>query len=448
MVKKLKTILPIILIMVIIVIGPFFFKKYWIDYRESYEEKKENIDWKGIITLWDYPKLDTMTGSRYSWMNKKIKEFEKSHPGVYIEYKTLDSINGKATLRAAIKINAIPDIAPIGSDMFFLSSGLLEPLNEYISNSDWKDFLEGATSSCTYKDTIYGIPWAQMGYTLLLNKDMFSDKEVDLPEDGFWTYEEFLECLKKLTFENKRKGDSKTYGLLGYIGPGYYNIFGILMGKGTSIIDESSGKYSFDSPEALEGLTRLYELKNKYDVLHSNIEDLNLSTAFNIFLEGKGAVLLGESWMVPYLRNIGNKYGINFTVAHYPSDNEKYPLYINEKYCSYGVFKQEDNAKKEICIELIKFLTDCESQEKLKDFGYFPVRKSCIHIYQNDKEMYTIQQGLEFAKNISCHKYWWEIDGILQYAILDVLMDKKSPEEAIQDSKTLTNKYFNDKIAE
>ena len=118
-----------------------------------------------------------------------------------------------------------------------------------------------------------------------------------------------------------------------------------------------------------------------------------------------------------------------------------FPSAINEIYYSYGIFKQDDTAKKEVCIEFIKFLSDKKFQDELKNFGYFPVRKSCNHIYQNDKEMYTIQRGLDSAKHISSHKYWWEIDEIIQYSVIDVLKGNKTPEKALQEAKELTSKY-------
>ncbi len=442
MAKKIFNIVLILVIITAIITGPLFFEKYWVDYKKSYESNGSIIEWKGVITLWDYPKLDTLTGSKHSWINKKIKEFEKLHPGTYIEYKTIDSINGKITLRAAAKINAMPDIAPVGSDIYFLSSGLLEPLDEYIAEKELKDFLQDALSSCIYKEKLYGIPWAKKAYTLLLNKDTFQEREVELPRDGFWSYEEFFKSLEKLTFASRGRGEVDRYGLVSSMETGAYNIFGILMIDGGVIYDKKLDKYAFDSLEALSGIRKLYELNNKYKLIYPGMESLSQNQAFNNFIEGNAAVFLGDAWMVAYLRNIGNKHGVNFTTANYPNEKLKFSLYANEVYYSYGVFKQDDIKKKEMCVEFIKYLSDKEFQVDLRNFGYFPVRKSSNYIYQNDKEMYAIQRGLDGARHISNHKNWWETDEILRSSIIDVLTDKKTPEEALREAKELTNKYF------
>ncbi len=438
----IRKVISLLFIILLIASGPFFFRRYWVDYKESYEDKQNVKEWEGVITFWDYPKTDVTTGSSLSWVSKKIREFEKLHPGVYIDFRSIDLSNGKLTLRAAAKIGANPDIAPIGSDMYFLSSGLLEPLDNYITDEEKKDFLEDALSSCIYNGNLYGMPWARKAYTMLLNKDIFQEKEVDLPVEGFWTYEEFAESLKKLTSSGKKRGEPEGYGLMAYIDPGHYNIYGIIMGDGAKIMDDTAKDYSFDSPEAISGLKKLATLKNEYKVVYPEIENLTQSKAFNLFLNGKAAVFLGDGWMVPYLKNVGSKYGMDFTVAHYPGAEKESPHYLIDKYYSYGIFKQEDERKKEICGEFIKFLADKSFQEELNKFGFFPVRKSCNYIYQNDKEMYTIQKGLDFAIHVSNHEYWWEIDEILRFAITDVLMNNKAPDKALEEAKEQAKNYI------
>lgn len=441
-VKRALTLFLIFMIILYIFLGPILFKKFWVDYKESYEYKKSEVKWKGVITFWDYPKQDVISGSKFSWINRRIKEFEKKHPGVFIEFRALDSVSGKTALRAASKIGAYPDIAPVGSDYYFISSELLEPLDEYLSGEEKDDFLDETLSSCSYNGALYGIPWARKATALFLNTDIFRDREVDIPENGHWSYEEFLQSLEKLTFDSDGRGGIDTYGLSGFIESGFYNVFGIIMCDGGMVINEGTGKYCFDSPEALSGLKKLCELKNIYKVLHPDIGNTNKNQAFNLFLSGKAAVFLGDAWMVSYLRNIGSKYGINFTTAHYPNGNMRKPVYMNDIFYSYGIFKQDNIEKKELCMEFVKYITGKEFQNELINFGYFPVRKSGSHIYQNDKEMYTIQKGLNYAKNIPFHKNWWEIDEIIQYNILEALNGNKAPEKALQDAKEQTKRFF------
>lgn len=78
----------------------------------------------------------------------------------------------------------MPDIVPIGSDYSIISKGVLEPLDEYLTVDEIKDFRESALKSVTYDRKIYGIPWMMTTYTMVLNLDLFSQRGVEPPENG------------------------------------------------------------------------------------------------------------------------------------------------------------------------------------------------------------------------------------------------------------------------
>ena len=40
---------------------------------------RRDIEWRGVITIWDYPRLDITTGYKYSWLRDKIDEFERKN---------------------------------------------------------------------------------------------------------------------------------------------------------------------------------------------------------------------------------------------------------------------------------------------------------------------------------------------------------------------------------
>jgi len=410
--------------------GPVLLEHVKEDYKKSLEPVHEKTEWTGVITLWDYPRLDIRSGTRFSWIKSKIRQFEKQNPGVYIELRELDWNEGPGFLKAAAKIGANPDIAPIGSDYFFISGGYLEELDGYISLEERADFIDSILDTAMYNGKTYGIPWMMTGYTMLLNTDIFSERNVSLPENGEWTYEQFVEALKQLTYNG-------IYGFNSFIGPGYYNTFGIIMCDGAQIIDDTTGRYIFNTPEAVSGLTKLCDLKHKYKVAHPDFGAMNENQAWSAFLNGKTAVYIGGSWTVPLLRNIQGNNGINFAVAKFPTGKSDVPLSLSSTVCSYAVFKQKDAAKKKVCIDFIKFITSKEAQKELEYLGYFPVRKSGKYLYENDKEMYTIQQNLYFAEHLPKADNWSEIDLILQTRIKEAVQGNISPEQAVKEAEKL-----------
>jgi multiple sugar transport system substrate-binding protein len=283
------------------------------------------------------------------------------------------------------------------------------------------------------------------GYALMLNTDLFSERSVSIPKDGNWTYEEFLDALKALTYDTNGKGNPDVYGFNSFIEPGYYNSFGIIMSDGAQFVNKDNGEYCFDYPEAVSGLRKLWDLKHTYNVTHPQFGIMSENQAWTSFLKGKVAVYTVGSWAIPYLRNIQSNYNINFTVANFPTGKAEIPITISANTCSYAVFKQDDAKKKEMCIEFIKSLTSKEGQDDLARFGYFPVRKSGENLYRNDKEMSIIQKSLSYSEPLPKLYNWDEIDLVLQSRIKSAINGEITPEQALQESKVLVERYINNR---
>ena len=425
------------ILVVYIFLGPALLEQMKENYKKSLEPVHEKTEWTGVITLWDYPRLDIGNGTRFSWIKSKIRQFEKQNPGVYIEFRELDWKEGPTFLKAAAKTGANPDIAPVGSEYFFMSGGYIEELDSYISLEDRADFIGSVLDTAAYNGRLYGIPWMMTGYTMILNTDRFNEKNVALPENGEWTYEQFVKTLEQLTYDTDGRGRPDVYGFNSFVEPGYYNIFGLLMSDGAQIIDEETGRYIFNTPEALSGLTKLCNLKYKYKVTHPGFGTMNENQAWSTFLNGEVAVYIGGSWAVPLLRNSQDSSGMGFTAAKFPTGKSDVPLSISSTTCSYAVFKQKDESKRKVCADFIKFITSAETQSDLANFGYFPVRKSGKYLYENDKEMYTIQQNLYFAEHLPKVDNWSEIDLVLQTKIREAIQGDISPEQALKDAERL-----------
>lgn len=432
--KRAFTLFLCAIIVLYIVTGPRLLEHMKEEYEKSQATERKMAKWTGVITLWDFPRLDTRNGTRFKWIKSKIREFEKKNPGIYIEFRELDWKEGPNLLKAAAKTGANPDIAPVGSDFFFISGGYLEALDAYLDPADRMDYIKSALDTATYNGKLYGFPWMTTGYTLLLNRDLFGEKGVSLPENGEWTYNQFVETLKLLTYDTNGKSGPDVFGFNSFIEPGYHNVFGLLLCDGAQITDRETGLYTFNNPEAISGLQKLCDLKLKYKVAHPGFGTMSENEAWSSFLKGHTAVYTAGSWAVPYLRSLQGTGGVNFTVAKFPTGKSDIPLMLNGTTCSYAVFKQKDDGKQQACVDFITYLTSEALQEELANFGYFPVRKSGKYLYENDKEMYTIQQSLYFAEPLPQVANWHEIDMILQSRIAEAVNGLKTPEQALSEA--------------
>lgn len=421
-----------------IIFGPFYF----MNRKNSKNIEEKDQPFKGVITMWDYPHLDSKSGTRYGWMLGKIKKFEREHPGVYIELKAINLKTGPFKIETAIKTKTYPDIAPVASDYSIVHQKLLEPVDPYLSKKELSDYKPQALSAVQMDGKTWGFPCMMSTYTLFLNLDLFHEKGVNPPKGGNWTYDEFVKTLKKLTYDED--GDEKidVYGFNSFIGVNDYNTWGILLSDGAKIVDRRR-RYQFNNKKAVKGLKKLVNLKLKYKVTPDNFGENSEKEAWESFYkEKKVAVYPTGTWAVNALNKLKNKgEGFEFDVVNYPTGERKEPIAICKNTAAYGIFKQKDEKKLKMCVEFLKFISQEKFQKELNRLGTFPVKKSVGEIYKEDPYMSKIEKSLVYTKNIPKHSYWSVIEDILQSQIRQVLLQKKTVEDALKDAEKKITSY-------
>lgn len=424
-----------LLLIIFIITGPIYLLTYE-PQKVGYNEKKEELQWTGVISFWDYPRLDQKTGTNFGWIYEKIRAFERENPGVYINFRPLNWEKGPIQVNTAAKMGILPDIVPIGSDYSLISKDVLEPLDQYLTLEEIKDFRENALKSVTYNNKIYGVPWMMTTYTMVLNLDLFSERGVTPPEDGNWTYEEFVDKLQKLTFSSKDNNKIDHYGFNSFIEPGYYNVWGILLSDGAKVFNEKM-KYSFNDDKALSGVQKLIDLKAQYSVAHPDFGINNSNKSWTNFYKDKniGVYPVG-TWALNVLDGLQKEgTGFNYSIAKFPTGKLGKPIVLSNMIGSYGMSKQEDRQKREVIVKFLKFLIKDEYQQNLTRLGVFPVKKSIGNIYTSDPNMTIIYEELENANVIFDHPHWKEIDEILQREIQQGVIGNKTAEEVLKDAE-------------
>lgn len=429
-----KIIMSIVLI-VFIFIWPLYVFIYKPAKLEELNNKKIE-EWRGVIQLWDFPRVDSKTGSRYGWIQDKIRKFEKQNPGVFIELEPLDYKKGPIKLEVALKTGKLPDIAPIGTDYLYMDGSILEPIDEYFTEDEIKEFKYLAMSAVTKDEKKWGVPFMMTTYSMFLNAEMFKQRGVELPLDGNWTYDEFVEKMKELTWDEDNDGELDYYGFISPIMPDYYNLWGIILSDGAEIVN-NKGEYSFFGEKAVSGLRKVIDLKQKHNITPDNFGLYDENEAWDLFLNKKKvAVYPTGSWAAKTLQD---KYqsgeGFDYAVANYPIGDRRLPISLNNSVSAYGIFKQEDKGKLDMCIKFLKFITKDNYQKELERLGVFPVKRDIDDIYINDPNMKKIEDCLSYTYSLPKHREWNEIDRILQNQIRLAIIGEKTAEEAIDEAR-------------
>ena len=226
---------------------------------------------------------------------EKIKRFEAANPGIKCK-----PVPFTYTTRQDFFIKQASHTAPDVIDLWatecpmLVDKGWVVPLDSYIKKWDKADWvIPSAYDPFRLNNKIYGIPFTGYIKHVVYNKKMFKDKGIPEPSLN-WTWTEFINAAVKVTDKEKgvagfapmTKGSEGGWGLTDFI----YQ-------AGGEIESYKKGKYTavFDSPEAIQALQFLKDMKWKYDVLPANWSN-GWTDVFNVFGSGKAAMVLDGDW--------------------------------------------------------------------------------------------------------------------------------------------------------
>ncbi|NCB37597.1 MAG: extracellular solute-binding protein [Erysipelotrichia bacterium] len=382
-----------------------------------------------LIKIWDFPRwLETgETTDRFTWISRKIADFEKMHPGVRVELTKLTWQRGHEKLKIAAISGNNPDIAPGTVPLLFIRENLIEPVDEYLTAEDRNDYLPGALQAFKVKGKIYGWPWYMGGQLLYLNRDIFASASVELPIEGRWTPDEFVGKMTQI----------KSYlaGKQGYFPLGVYfqkdetANFPFLMLYGGTIIN-NEGLYTADTPGFLRGIEWLKNLQQQQIIpADSGGRTSNdIWTAFGT--EHRIAAAAFGLWGIKALTS---KFPMNFEVVHFPAEPGR-PSGSFLGTSGFYVFKTPDKKRLAMAMELSRFLTSGENQRDLAHYTQFPTRHSSGNIYAADRHMSAAWKILQEGQLVFADSRWAQIDEEFESALQQAILGKMPANQAMSEA--------------
>ncbi|MCG8514941.1 MAG: sugar ABC transporter substrate-binding protein [Halanaerobiales bacterium] len=398
------------------------------------------------ITIWDAPRWREQgneDGDQFYWIKDRIAKFEELHPGVKVELVEVPWKELGEKLNIAIAGRDWPDIAPVDISggtvkLKHLEQGVVEPLNSFFTEEELADFYSGALESYNYQGHLYGIPTSMTVHALMLNLDLFQERGVEPPKDGKWTWDQFVDKMKKLTFDRDGDGEIDVYGFSTYILKGYYEAWPFFLMDGARPLSPDNTTYTFDHPEAISAVEKFAALKFKHKVAPMEMGGADVGGTFQAFANKEQrtvAVQPWASWAIATLRT-NEKYKTNFMVAEYPVGKSGKPVTIGGS-GGFLVFKQSNPEKLKMVVEFAKFITDTEQQYTFAvNYGTFPARKSAQEMdpFKDNPQMQMAAKMLKDAITVPRHTNWAQIDERIQAQLQLVLNGEKTAEEALKDA--------------
>lgn len=312
------------------------------------------------------------------------EEFMKLHPNVQVKYEIVTVAGRLEKLTAAMYAGNPPDLCWHQGNPNPEWVPMMEPIEASLTDEDWEDFIPYTLETGKIGDHYYMWPWNNsnngMGNTLLLNVEIFKERGVPLPPlpDRSWTIDEFLSCAQALTFDRDGDGVVDVYAI-SLPAKSVENMLAWLHLFGARLLNDETTEFTLNSPEGIAALQFLVDLVYKYKVAVPGGEAMGVYDAIDLFHQGKTAIGYGGIYEIGridrYLKEGRIDKPLNVAIAQFPHVPEVGPVAYQVN-GGFLVFKQPDQKKRKLVMELARFITNTQNMVLLEDLLYITSRKS------------------------------------------------------------------------
>lgn len=382
--------------------------------------------------LWDFPYWSE-EGDNFHFIVTRIAQYERLHPEVDITLTRLSWAGGPTKLRVSVAGRRWPDMCRGTLNAHFIIEEVMEPVCAFFSPEELADFFPAALDAVRFGGRLWGFPSYMTTKVVLLNRSIFEERGVRIPTfEEPWTFEEFRESLRQLTFDRDGDGRIDVYGIVVSATPGttsYLAPFFFAAGAPLFTVDEEGEmKAAFNTPETVKALRYLQKIILNYSM--RGMAGFGGADAFFLLRRGRGAVSPTGTWAIPPIRD-----ELDLVVAPFPVlASGDTPVSLGDV-SVYQIFKQPTTERVEILADFAEFLISAENQRELVKFAQFPTRKSAGAIYRDDPLMAVAAKIA--ANNIVFprHPARDMLVEIFTREIQLVLLGEKSAEEALEHAQ-------------
>ena len=287
-----------------------------------------------------------------------LADFENENPDVKIDFMHIPQ-NYFQKIHLLFASNTAPDVIFINNQYLpiYANSGVLEDLTKHVSQDELDNYYKASLASLSWKGELYAIPRDVSNLVIFYNKDLFDKYKISYPHSG-WTYEEFLDTVKKLTHL------PEVFGISFEEEPLFYLPY--LTGYGGWTMDDTLNFFNSDvlkKDNNAQGLSFYADLRNKYHVAPKKEESASATMA-QLFLQGRLGMHLSGRWLVPKYRQEAK---FDWDVVEFPRVDKNSKSIVPLDASGWAISKS--SIHKQEAIKLIKYLSSKSSSEKFTQSG-------------------------------------------------------------------------------
>lgn len=374
--------------------------------------------------------------STKEYVIRKATEWAKAHPNVKIELEVLPAGQisaNMAKLLTQAEVGNTPDFAQIDSFWVghFINADFLQPLNAYLTQQDIDTFFDFTKEITMKEEKLYAI-WGETDVRFLFYRKDW----IDSPPR---TWDEVIETGLKI-----KKEHPNVYPYLTAIGPaeGAANegTWPYFWAQGGEIFDPQTGEPVIGlgkNREALINVLKYHKRLVDTGVMPQMV--ISFTSLDPLLAEAQAdnvAMMIEGSWAYAQLQDLVKDFEQKWDFTHIPQmEPDQYGTSAGG--WTWGVFT-DDPVKQELAIDYIMYtIGSAEAMaERCRIANYIPTRQDVFEkdpYFATDPIQQKYSEALVYAKPRPAHPLYTVCSDLIQKAIGDVILERKTPEKAVDD---------------
>lgn len=342
---------------------------------------------------------------------------------------------GNTKLVQAVQGGNTVDVFRLPSDVLpeLVRSGSVAPIDNFLTDDDKNDILPNLLDAVKIEGSLYAWPLWVPPVGMFLNLDIFKERGVEVPNDD-WTYEEFVDIAKRLTF--KRSNGQQVYGYSGVIDAGVVNTWPIIMGDGGSPLSSDNKKYTFNSPEGISGLQKLVDLALKHKVTPPDFGTQTPADMVTGFSDKKNYAMYSEpSGSSATYKSLG----MNFTVKSMPIGASGKPL-TTGGIGLISVANIPDENKLKAAMDMARYLTGSQVGKDVDGYYLAPGARKSVEVKD---PISLFKPFVSYTYITPLIAQWPQIRTLIHAQLQKAVLGKISPSEALNNPADEINSLLN-----
>ena len=358
-------------------------------------------------------------------MDAAVGAFMKANADIKVEITgyTGDQA-GFTKLTQAVQGRQSVDMFRLPSDILplLVKDGLVAPIDEFLTAQDKADIFPGLLQSVQDNGKAYSWPLWVPPVAMYLNLDIFKERNVDPPK-GNWTYDEFVETAKKLTFT--RSNGDQVFGYTGGIDPGLVNTWPFIIGDGALPLNKENTSYTWSTPDGISGLKKLVDLAQVHKVTPPDFGAQSVADIASGFKDKKAYAMYSE----PSGSSAGYRADkLNFDIAPMPMGKTG-KLVTAGGIGLISVAAIDDRQKLQAAMDLGRYLTSAQVAKDVAGFYLAPGARKSV---KTEDPINKFDPYVEPCYITPIIAEWPQIRTIIHPNLQNAVFGKVSPEEAMR----------------